>query len=177
MKKVCYLVFCLIIISLVTGCISDEALSITESELSESTSYVSNETSEYSSIYIDVFDAYFSVDTALHADMKFLAIDMDTLNYATDGDKSKIIEHFMEKFNIEVKDASFDDLIEQGLVKDGNAIDGVLLSIDKIDVNNSVITVEGSKFRSGNGANGFKSVLKKSGDIWKLKNTEMTWIS
>ncbi|MEI6578274.1 MAG: hypothetical protein WCN92_02280 [Eubacteriales bacterium] len=159
MKKVCYLVLCLLIISLATGCTSNTA------------------TVPYSSIYIDVFDSYFTFDTALHSDMKYLAIDLDTLKYATEDDKRLITEHFKEKFNIEVKNASFIDLEKQGLVKDGNYIDGILLSIDKINVNPFTITVEGTKFRSGLNAKGIKSVLKKSGGTWKLKSSNMTWIA
>jgi len=132
---------------------------------------------DYASVYITALDSWFTIDPGLHAGMKYLAIDMDTLKYADDEDKRLIAEHYEQKFNIEVKDASFDDLEKQGLVINAESIDGILLSVDKVKANHFFITVEGEKFRSGDGANGIKSVLKRSGDTWKLKSSEMIWIS
>ena len=161
MKKVYFVTMAVLILSLLAGF----------------TSCSKPVPNDYAAIYIDVFDAYFNIDTALQADMKYLAIDMETLKYATEDDKRLITEYFEDKFSIEVKKASFIELKEQGLVKEGNYIDGILLSIDKIKVNPFTITVEGSMFRSGLGAKGIKSVLKKSKGEWKLKSSDMTWIA
>ena len=133
--------------------------------------------SEYADIYIDAFDAYFDVDPELGDDMEYLAIDMDTLEHATEADKREITDHFKEKFGVEVKDASFEDLEKQGLVYEGNYIDGILLYVSKIEVGGSSITIEGTKFRSGIGADGIKSTFEREGGQWILKNVDLIWIS
>lgn len=129
--------------------------------------------SKYASIYIQVFDSYFDIDIGLHEGMKYLAIDMDSLTNATDDNKKAITAHFEEKFNIEIKDMSFKDLEEHGFVHEMNQIDGLLLYIDNFDVTENTITVEGTKFKSGIGANVIKSILKKNGNEWILESSEV----
>lgn len=129
---------------------------------------------EYASIYIAAFDSYFGIDPGLHEGMEYLAIDMDSLVNATDDDKKAVKAYFEEKTGVEVKDASLNELKEQGLVHEHNQIDGLLLYINNLDVTKNAITIEGTKHKSGNGANFIKSVFEKSGNTWELKSSEVT---
>lgn len=139
---------------------------------------------EYASIYIAVFDSYFDLDPGLHDGMEYLAIDMDTLTNAGDDDKKAVADYFADKFNIEIKDMSLEDLREQGLVNetleiDGdliyiNEIDGLLLYINSVDISKNAITIEGTKFKSGNGVNIIESTLKKELNKWVLEGSRIT---
>ena len=134
-------------------------------------------TTDYAEIYISVFDSYFEQDPALHDGMKYIAIDMDTLEHASEGDKAAISEYFRTKYGVDVMDASFADLEEQNMVGDGNSLEGILLSVESVSVDKYEIIIEGSKFRSGLGANGFESTLTNKDGVWALKETKMTWIA
>lgn len=133
----------------------------------------SSQESEYASIYIQVFDSYFDIDPALHKEMEYLSIDMDSLKNATDGDKKAIAAYFEGKFNIEIKDMSFKELNEQGFAGEMNQIDGLLLCVNNLDVSENIITVEGTKFKSGIGANFIKSIFKVDGNKWVLESSDV----
>jgi hypothetical protein len=55
--------------------------------------------------------------------------------------------------------------------------DGVLLSIGKITETDNEIIIEGTKYRSGEGANGFRTKWRLNNGVWKFIETVMTWIS
>lgn len=155
---------------------SSQSETIPPPSQSESTPKPSNQNtqeSEYTSIYIQVFESYFDIDPALHEEMEYLAIDMDSLTNTTDDDKKVIAAHFADKLNIEIIDMSFDELNEQGFVGEMNQIDGLLLYINNLDVTKNTITVEGTKFKSGLGANFIKSILKKDGNKWVLESSDV----
>ncbi len=135
------------------------------------------EPTAYAQAYIDVFASYFDIDPGLHEGMTYLAIDMDTLKNATDVDKEAIAEHFAKELSLEVMDASMQDLQEQGLVKEGSTIEGILLYVESVEETATTLTVEGVKYRSGLGANFNKSVLDKKDGEWVLRETEMVAIS
>ncbi|MEW9096601.1 MAG: hypothetical protein AB2417_16090 [Clostridiaceae bacterium] len=133
--------------------------------------------SKYYFIYSQVLDSYMTIDPGLNDDIKYIAIDFDTLEGVEEEEKNLIIKYF-EKYNLEVINESFESLKEKDMVKEGNYIEGILLSIESIEFTaNNQAVVEGSKFRSGKGAVGFKSTIKLSDGQWKLENTDMTWIS
>lgn len=132
--------------------------------------------SKYYFIYSQVLDSYMTIDPGLNDDIKYIAIDFDTLEGVEE--EKNLIKKYFEKYNLEVIDESFESLKEKGMVKEGNYIEGILLSIESIEfTSDNRAVVEGSKFRSGKGAVGFKSTIKLSNGQWKLENTDMTWIS
>ena len=133
--------------------------------------------SKYYSIYTEVLDSYMGKDPGLESGMKYIAIDLESLKNAEEKDKENILKYFA-KYNLEVKGESFKTLKEKGMVKEGNYIEGLLLSVENVEfVSDSEVIIEGSKFRSGTGALGFKSVVKYDGEKWVLKETKETWIS
>lgn len=143
----------------------------------ESADAPAEETSVFQQIYIDVFESYFEHDAALHQDITYLAIDLDTLQHATDADKQAIVAHFAEKLHVEVRDASYEELNAQESPDQPGIGNGLLLSIEAVALGSSRIQITGEKYRGPLGANGFESILKQSGDVWELSKTEMTWIS
>ncbi|WP_315121662.1 hypothetical protein [uncultured Clostridium sp.] len=141
---------------------------------------IENREQNYSKYYFicsQTLDSYMTIDSGLNDDIKYIAIDFDTLKGVEGEEKNLIIKYF-EKYNLEVIDESFESLKEKGMVKEGNYIEGILLSIKSIEfTSDNRAVVKGSKFRSGKGAVGFKSTIKLSDGQWKLENTDMTWIS
>lgn len=132
---------------------------------------------QFRDLYTIALDSFIPIDDGLNSDMKYIAIDTNTLTHASETDKKFILKYF-EKYNLEIMDETFDSLKEKGLVKEGNYIEGLLLSIDEIKfVSNNTVEIEGSKFRSGLGAVGVKCVIKNEDGEWILKKADMTWIS
>lgn len=119
------------------------------------------------------------MDQALNHDITFIAIDMRSFSDLDDQDKADIVTDFKEKYNMEVMEATFEELEEKGLYNlDTLALDGVLLSIEKITYKSSkTIILDGVKFRSGKGAIGVECTVHYVDGNWKIKESKETWIS
>lgn len=135
------------------------------------------EETDYKKIYTLALDSLISIDEGLNSDMKYIAIDTDTLEGATQEDVKSIMAYF-EQYGVEVIAQSFVTLREKGMVKEGNYIEGLLLRVDKIDkITKKKAVIEVSKFRSGLGAIGVRCKLIYSKGTWELKSADMMWIS
>ncbi|HEY9063140.1 MAG TPA: hypothetical protein VIO64_21985 [Pseudobacteroides sp.] len=130
-------------------------------------------------IYIISLDSMMPVDDGLNSGMKYIAIDGSKLRYINSSEKSDILKHFNSKYNVKALDASYDKLVDMGMVNSElNCLDGILLNISKIDViDKKNVIIEGYKYKSGLGAVGVKSKVTFEGGEWKLESSGMTWIS
>jgi len=138
---------------------------------------VPNPNKNLAEIYSLALDSFMPLDKGLNHDMKFIAIDTSTLKEATGDDKKQVLDYF-KKYGVEVLDASLEELKERGLFEEKKmALDGILLRIKSIDVKLDMVTIEGSKYRSGTGAIDVISTLIYKAGKWQLKEAEMTWIS
>ena len=132
----------------------------------------------YAEIYSLTLDSYMPIDSALNYEMKYIAIDTKTLKNATKEDVKYILEYF-DKYGVDVIDESSESLAEKGLIRKekGNSLEGILLSIDKVEAkSDKEIILEGSKFKSGLGAIGVRTIIIYD-DKWKIKESSMTYIS
>lgn len=130
-------------------------------------------------VYSVALESIMEQDEALSSEMEYIAIDMSNFEGVDEKDKEEILSYFKEKYKVDVMDATFEELKEKGLYNpDTMVLDGVLLSIEKVDFKfNNNIFFEGSKYRAGDGAVGIElTVHYKDGD-WRIKKSQMTWIS
>lgn len=132
-----------------------------------------------SEIYTLALDVFMEEDAALNSDMAFIAIDMSNFNELADDDKEAILNYFEDKYDVEVMDATFEELQEMGLFdQDEMVLDGVLLSLETVTFKfNNHIFFEGSKYRSALGAVGGEVTVHYKNNEWKVKESKMTWIS
>jgi hypothetical protein len=130
-------------------------------------------------IYCVALDSIMEQDEALSSDMEYIAIDMSNFEEVDESGKEEILSYFKEKYNVDVMDATFEQLKEKGLYNpDTMSLDGVLLRIEKVDFKfNNNIFFEGSKYRSGLGAVGVEVTVQYKDNKWKSKEAKMTWIS
>lgn len=135
------------------------------------------EISDLATIYRLALEAVMPIDEGLNGDMTYIAINGETLVDATEEDITYILDYFT-KYDLEVKNKSFKALKEDGLVKDGNYIEGILLGIDDVESKtDDKMVLHVSKFRSGLGAIGVKVTVIKNDESWEVESTEETWIS
>lgn len=138
-----------------------------------------NPKEQSSEAYRVALEAIMKEDKALSSGMEFIAIDMSNFTEVTDEDKEEIKRFFKNKYKIEVKDATFEELKELGhFDEETMMLDGVLLRIENVDFKlNNQIVFEGSKYRSGLGAVGLEVTVHYKDGKWQVKETKMTWIS
>jgi hypothetical protein len=134
--------------------------------------------SEWVEIYQITLESYLHQDTALNANIDFIAIDMTTLEFTDDYDKKEIAA-WLEKQYVPVIDTNFDGLRTRGLLDEmGTYIpNGVFLSIYKVTRTNNEIIINGVKYRSAEGANWFRTTWRLNNGIWEFAGTVMTAIS
>ncbi|MNJ52649.1 hypothetical protein D3C77_479950 [compost metagenome] len=128
-------------------------------------------------LYGLAFEAMMPIDEALNENMKYIAIDFSELSHLTEQDK-QYIEDYMGKFLVEVKNATFEQFEESEDFRDnGMVLDGVLLKVDKVEISEHGAVIEGSKYRSGNGAIGVSIQLTLENGAWKVSEANTTWVS
>lgn len=130
-------------------------------------------------IYSVALDAIMGQDEALNRGLAYIAIDMSNFEDVDERGKEEIISYFSEKYKVDVMDATFEQLKEDGLYNsDTMTLDGVLLEINKVDfkLNNEVL-FEGSKFSSNLGSVGKEIKVHYKDNKWQSKEVKMIWIS
>ena len=130
-------------------------------------------------IYNVALDALMQQDEALNRGMEYIAIDMGNFEDLDESDKEEIISYLSEKYKVVVMDATFEQLLENGLYdSETMTLDGVLLEIKKVDFKlNNEILFECSKSSSSLGAVGIEVKVHYEGDKWKSKEVRIIWIS
>lgn len=129
-------------------------------------------------IYILALDSMMPIDEGLNGEMKYISIDGTKLEYITENEKAEILTYFNKKYNIKTMDASFEKLKEMGMVKDINSIEGILLTLSKVEVvDKKNVTINGYKFKSGIGSVGVMSKITNKDGKWKVESSRSTWIS
>ncbi|WP_339323436.1 peptide ABC transporter substrate-binding protein [Paenibacillus sp. FSL W8-0194] len=137
----------------------------------------SNTSKDMGELYSLALDAYMPIDEGLNGGMKYIAIDMSNLNDIDETDKKQILKYF-GKYNVEVMEATYDQLKEKGLYDPITMVlNGVLLRVEKTEISNNKIVVEGSKYRAGDGAIGTKVIIEYKNGKWQVSKADSTWIS
>ena len=130
-------------------------------------------------VYIAALDALMEEDPGLNNDMAFIAIDMSNFNYIDEDEQTEILNFFKETYQVDVMDATFEQLKEMGLYnEEDHSLYGVLLKIEEVEFKfNNKVFFKASKFRSGKGAIGVEGKVYYKNDEWKKKDVEIKWIS
>ncbi len=150
---------------------------VTDEEIEANEKDNTTEESIYSEIYIVALESFMSLDEALNHEMKYIAINNETLIKATEADVDSVVDYF-KKYGVDVINESYNTLKEKDMVIDEFYIEGVLLEIETVEfLSEDKVVVEGSKYKSGLGAIGVKAILIKEDGHWILESADITWIS
>ncbi|WP_232697578.1 peptide ABC transporter substrate-binding protein [Brevibacillus daliensis] len=134
-------------------------------------------TTDMGELYSLALDAYMPIDEGLNDGIEYIAIDMSNFVDLDQGDKEQILKHF-EKFNVEVMEATLEQLKTKGLYDpETGSLDGLLLRVENTEIHGNKMIVDGSKYRSGDGAIGLKVVVVNKEGSWQVVNAVSTWIS
>ena len=130
-------------------------------------------------IYQETLESYFIQDTILHENIEYIAIDMESLEYANDTDKENI-KLFFEVNYYPVIDADLEKLKENGLydARIFGLSNGVLIHNISVEEINDMIVIHGWKYRGITGGKCFETKwIKNSNGSWTMNDTTMIAIS
>lgn len=130
-------------------------------------------------VYIAALDALMEEDSVSNEDISFIAIDMSNFKDLDEDEQNEILNFFKETYQVDVMDATFEQLKEMGRYnEEDHSLDGVLLKIEKVEFKfNNKVFFKGSKYRSAKGAIGVEGKVYYKNDEWKTKDVEVVWIS
>lgn len=131
--------------------------------------------------YLELIDHIYQQDDGLNSDITMIALDTTEWAGLTEIEKEIVFEQVKDRYQFEVINATYDQLVDQGLVDSENLFfnQGILISIRNIKYNEKKkkITCSLEKWRSGLGAIGSDEVTAKYGQgEWTITEKGM-WIS
>ncbi len=137
----------------------------------------STQSEQLKSIYIKSLVEIIEYKSGTQKSFKYIAIDLDTLKGLNEIEKAEVNEYFESKYNVQVIDASYMDLLEKGIEHRNKELSGLVIYVEKIENHILSYNVHIAKEYASLGGNGI--VVKfhyKNGEwiIWKVK---VNWIS
>lgn len=104
--------------------------------------------------------------------MEYISLDFDDQLPLKDSDKQSIEEYLQSKYNVEIYNYTYAQLVDEGLYDtDKSTLKGILLKIEKQEQShkNNVI-IEVSKYRTNEGGLSSKVTLAYQDGQWKVVN-------
>lgn len=111
--------------------------------------------------------------------LQYIALDMSNLEELSTSDREEIIDFFQTKYDIEVMDATLEQLLEQGLYSsDTAALHGILLMLEEVEImQNGNVQLIGSSYRSGHGGKGVEVTISYKDEAWRVIDHQAIWTS
>jgi predicted small lipoprotein YifL len=131
--------------------------------------------------YMAIIDDIYQMDPGLNSEIDMMTFDTTGWVELTQIEKEIIFSLLKEKYGVEIVDATFDELAEQGLIDKEQLYfpNGIHIVISNMKFNDekNTITYSISKWRSGLGAVGSDQVTAEfDGMVWNITKDGM-WIS
>jgi len=133
---------------------------------------------EKSKIYALAFDRAMEQDIGLNSDIKYICIDTKTFKDFKEEDKKQLFDYIEDKYKVTMLDFSFNELKTEGYIKDGCFQEGIIFGVGKYEAYTPrKVAFECIKWRSTDGANGFRFEAKYQFKKWRLKKCNLIWVS
>lgn len=131
--------------------------------------------------YLELIDYIYQQDDALNSGISMIAVETAEWIGLSENQKEIVLNQIKERYQMEVLDTTYDDLVKQGLIDDKNLYfeTGIIITIGNMEYTETkgMITCSLKKWRSGLGAVGADAVTAKyDQQDWKIE-AESMWIS
>lgn len=130
--------------------------------------------------YITIIDDIYKDDSALNSDINMIAFNLSETKILSEADKEILFIKLHDMYGLEIKESTFDQLVEEGLINKEELYfpKGILINISNAEYNEDKKTLKFDieKWRSGLGAIGYEGKAKFDGEKWTISKENM-WIS
>ena len=134
--------------------------------------------SDRARLYGEIFSIIWETDKGLNSDVKYINVDTSTFEDFAEEDKTQLFDYLAKKYNAIIMNKTFEELEDEGYIKNLSFIDGINFRVSKyVENTESEISFEGTKWASGIGAIGFITKAEKINGTWKIIKCNKTWIS
>lgn len=126
--------------------------------------------------YMLAIDSVYNKDIALNNNITYVAIDTTRMRYLSEDSKQNLLKE-MERYGV-VIEATYEELKEQGLIKDREFTKGILITIDDLRSDGDQLILDIDKWKASLGAIGCMGmVLEEDEAGWKITEKGMWLIS
>ncbi|MEK3914176.1 stalk domain-containing protein [Paenibacillus sp. FSL H7-0331] len=127
-------------------------------------------------VYGLAVNALLKSDPGLTREMKYIAVDPTGLKDLGEGDMEEILQS-LNGNGVLVMKASFDELKAKGMVRDVNALEGVLLIVEKVVYAKDSILIDGYIFKTGLAAASSRITIQRDGEGWRISSVQGRGVS
>lgn len=122
--------------------------------------------------YMLAIDTIYQEDLELNHNIKYLAIDNSKMNYLSHNTNQELIK-CLSKYNLEILEMNYDELVELELIKDGKFKDGILITIDDSSSIEDKLVIRIEKYKSSLGAISCpEMIIEKVDGEWKITSQD-----
>lgn len=126
--------------------------------------------------YMLAIDSVYNKDIALNNNITYVAIDTTRMRYLSEDSKQNLLKE-MERYGV-VIEATYEELKEQGLIKDREFTKGILITIDDLHSDGDQLILDIDKWKASLGAIGCMGmVLEEDEAGWEIIEKGMWLIS
>lgn len=137
----------------------------------------STQSEQLKSIYIKSLVEIIEYESGTQKSFNYIAIDFDTLKRLNEVEKAEVNEYFKSKYNVQVIDASYMDLLEKGIEQRNKELSGLVVYVEKIDNHIFSFNVHIAKEYGSLGANGIVIKFHYKNGEWIIRKVKVNWIS
>jgi hypothetical protein len=120
-------------------------------------------------LYFQVISDLYAVDTGLNDGIRMVAVDLSPLTNLSGGEKGALLYRVWNAFGVEAVDATYAELVEQGLIDDEDLYfeTGLLFTFNDMEIGDRKLTFSAEKWRGGLGAYFFMDCTAKlTNGVW-----------
>lgn len=130
--------------------------------------------------YLEIIDDIYQEDSALNDNITMIALDTSQCKALMPVEKEILIDSLKAKYSLETIEASYNDLVDMGLIDEEELYftEGILIEIKdfKYKEGSNILSAKISKWRSGKGAIGWDLEASYKDGEWEIIRAN-TWIS
>ncbi len=130
--------------------------------------------------YATIIDDIYNLDSGLNSGINIIALDLTEITNLSETDKEILLMKLYGMYGLEVKESTFDQLAEEGLINKEELYfpTGIIITISNSEYKEDIETLRYDirKWRSGLGAIGYKGNAKFDGEKWIISSENM-WVS
>lgn len=141
--------------------------------------HVNDRSGSAGELYGLAFEAMMKEDSTLNEGIDYIVIDFSDLSHLTGQDQSYILDYLYDQFALEVTALNDREVTNinsvQTLTEEQSA--SILLQVQKVEINESTVRIDGTKSRPGTGAVGITTELQLQNGSWHITESLSTWIN
>ena len=137
----------------------------------------SSQKDQLAQIFSDSVETIIEYGKEPSRDFEYIAIDFDSLKGLEQPEKEALRVYFEAKYHVPVLDASYLELLDQGIENRSEEISGLIVYVEKIENQIFSYNVHIAKEYGSLGANSIIVKFHLKEGVWKIWKVKLNWVA